>query len=346
MASRRVRVVITSDRFFNTGTAVEKSVAERFPDLDVDVTTSLAPDDDTMIAVARGADAIITASIDAVPRRVIEALPDLRVIGRYAVGYDNIDVQAAHEHGIVVTHYPGYCTDEVSDHALSLILALNRRLFPSDHRLRAGKWVGHSLDTAYVAGGMIWPMASLTVGVIGFGRIGRAVVERLRSFGCRVIVTDPALDPDWVRGQGSEPVSLETLLEMSDIVSIHCPLTPETHHLIGADQLGRMRRGSMLVNTARGPIVDGAALAAALRKGHLESAALDVMEHEPVAADDPLLEAPNLIVTPHSAYYSERSMDVLRRETYVDVLAVLAGRQARTVITPSVGDVSLSAPVS
>lgn len=335
MSSRQVRVVITSDRFFNTGTTVEDAVAEGFPDLAVDVATVLAPDDETMIAVARGADAIVTASIDAVPRRVIEALPDLRVIGRYAVGYDNIDLEAARERGVVVTHYPGYCTDEVADHALSVVLALNRRLFPSDRRLREGKWVGHNLETAYVAGGEIWPINALTIGVIGYGRIGQAVVARLRPFGCRILVADPAHDPDWVRSQGIEPVSLETLLASSDVVTIHCPLTPGTRHLIGADELRTMRRGAMLVNTARGPIVDGSALTAALVDGQIGSAALDVMEHEPVAPDDPLLLAPNLIVTPHSAYYSERSMEVLRRETYVDVLSVLAGGSARTVVSPS-----------
>ena len=334
MSTRNVRVVITSDRFYGTGTALEASIAERFPGLAVDVETLLAPDDETMIAVAGGADAIVTASIDAVPRRVIEALPDLRVIGRYAVGYDNIDLEAAQERGVVVTHFPGYCTDEVADHALSLILALSRRLFPSDRRLREGHWVGHSLDTAFVTGGEIWPLRDLTVGVVGFGRIGQAVVGRLRPFGCRIVVADPYVDAATIQSAGPEPVSLGDLLAASDIVTIHCPLTPETRHLIGTAQLRAMRPGAMLVNTARGPIVDGAALAAALESGHLQSAALDVMEHEPVDPGDPILVAPNLIVTPHSAYYSERSMEVLRRETFVDVLAVLAGESARTTVTP------------
>lgn len=335
MSSSNVRVIITSDRFFDTGTEVEASIAERFPGLSVDVQTVLAPDADTMIAVAQGADAIVTASIDTVPRRVIEALPGLRVIGRYAVGYDNIDLEAAQERGIVVTHYPDYCTDEVADHALSLILTLNRRLFPSDRRLREGRWVGHSLDTAFVAGGEIWPMRELTVGVIGLGRIGRAVVSRLRPFGCRIVVADPHVDPAVIHEAGLGHVPLETLLATADIVTIHCPLTPETRHLIGPAELRTMRPTSILVNTARGPIVNGMALATALHTGQLQAAALDVMEHEPVDPDDPLLQAPNLIVTPHSAYYSERSMDVLRRETYVDVLSVLAGGSARTVVTPS-----------
>lgn len=335
MSSRRARIVITSDRFHDTGTEVEDAVAVRFPDLSVDVVTELAPDDETMIAVAQGADAIVTASIDAVPRAVIEALPELRVIGRYAVGYDNIDLEAAAERGIVVTHYPGYCTDEVADHALSLILALNRRLFPSDRRLREGRWVGHSLDTAYVAGGEIQPMSATTVGVVGFGRIGRAVVARLRPFGCRIVVSDPYIDPTTIQAREVEPVSFEQLLMESDIVTIHSPLTAGTRHLFGPDQLSAMRPGSMLVNTARGPIVDGDALIAALESGHLSAAALDVMEHEPVAPEDPLLRAPNLIVTPHSAYYSERSMEVLRRETFVDVLSVLAGGSARTTVTSS-----------
>ena len=169
MATRQVRVVITSDRFYGSTTEVEDAVARQFPELSVEVVMALAPDDQTMVAVARGADALVTASIDAVPRFVIERLPELKVIGRYAVGYDNIDLVAAQERGVVVTHFPGYCTDEVADHALSLILALNRRLFPSDRRLREGHWVGHNLETAHVAGGEIQPMWATTVGVIGFG---------------------------------------------------------------------------------------------------------------------------------------------------------------------------------
>ncbi len=335
MAPSPVRVVITSDRFYGSGTEVEDAVARDFPELSVEVALALAPDDEAMIEVAQGADAIITASIDAVSRRVIERLPDLRVIGRYAVGYDNIDLVAARERGIVVTHYPAYCTDEVADHTLSLILALNRRLFPSDRRLREGHWVGHSLETAHVAGGEIQPMRATTVGVIGFGRIGQAVAARLKPFGSRIIASDAHVEPEMFEALGVEAMPLGALLATADIVTVHCPLTPETRHLIGAAELRAMRPGAMLVNTARGPIVDGAALTDALVSGHLASAALDVMEHEPVGPDDALLGAPNLIVTPHSAYYSERSMDVLRRETYADVLSVLAGRSARTVVLPS-----------
>ena len=167
------------------------------------------------------------------------------------------------------------------------------------------------------------------------GDDGRRDRVRLKPFGSRVIVSDPYQAPEAVAAFGVDAVSLDELLATADIVSIHCPLTPETRHLIGAAQLRAMRPGSMLVNTARGPIVDGDALTDALISGHLDSAALDVMEHEPVAPEDTILGAPNLIVTPHSAYYSERSMDVLRRETFVDVLAVLAGRSARTVVMPS-----------
>ncbi len=337
MTPQPVRVVITSDRFFGTGTDLETAIARDYPGLAVDVETLLAPDDATMIAVARDADAIVTSSVDAVSREVIAALPKLKVIGRYAVGYDNIDLVAARDHGVVVTHFPGYCTDEVADHALSLILALNRRLFPSDRRVREGHWAGHNLETAHVAGGEILPMREQTIGVIGLGRIGRAVVARLRPFGSRIIVTDPAIDPAAITATGAEAASLDELLEKADIVTIHCPLTPETRHLIGPDQLARMRPGSSLVNTARGPIVDGEALAAALETGHLASAALDVMEREPLGPGDPLFEVPNLILTPHSAYYSERSMEALRRETYVDVLSVLAGGTARTQVLPAAG---------
>ena len=336
MSAQHVRVVITSDRFYDTDLSMEHEIATRFPALTVDVATALAPDDDTMIAVARDADAIVTASTDRVSRRTIEALPHLRVIGRYAVGFDNIDVAAATERGILITHVPGYCTDEVADHAVALLLALNRRLFSSDRRLRAGEWVGHNLDTAFVAGGEIRALRDLTVGIVGFGRIGQAVARRLAPFGCRLLATDPAFDVNAARAVGAIGVTLPELLANSDLVTLHCPLTPGTHHLIGAGELAAMRAGAMLVNTARGPIVDNAALLDALRHGTIAGAALDVMEQEPLPPDAPLLALDNLIVTPHSAYYSEAAMRTLRRETFAEVLTALNGGQPRSIINPDV----------
>lgn len=331
MAQRQVKVVITSDRFHRTDLSLEHELAARFPELDVDVSTALAPDASTMIAVASDADAIVTSSTDAVPAEVIDALTRLSVIGRYAVGYDNIDLDAAGRRGVIVTHYPGYCTNEVADHATALMLALNRRLFSSDRRVRQGEWLGHNLDTAFVAGGAIPPLREMTVGIIGFGRIGQAVGRRLKPFGCRLLVVDPVANAAAIAELGATPVTLDTALRESDIVTLHTPLEASTYHLIGTDELRAMKSTAWLVNTARGPIVDNVALFGALETGEIAGAALDVMEHEPLPPDSPLLSLPNLIVTPHSAYYSEASMETLRRETYVDVLTALAGRPPRTI---------------
>ena len=279
---------------------------------------------------------MLVSTREAITRRVLENIPRVKVISRYGVGLDNVDLDAAADVGIVVTHYPGYCTPEVADHALAMILALNRRIVEQDRSLREGAWVEHGPATRRILRGPIQPLREQTLGIVGFGRIGQAVAARAKPFGVTIIAADPYLDPETIRAAGVEPVTLEELLRRADIVTLHTPLTPETRGLIDAAALALMKPTAVIVNTSRGPIIDLPALARALQEERLAGAALDVVDPEPLPAEAPFYRMPNVILTPHSAYYSERSVDVVRRETLHEALQVLRGKRPRTVANPAV----------
>ncbi|MEA2513539.1 MAG: D-3-phosphoglycerate dehydrogenase / 2-oxoglutarate reductase [Thermomicrobiales bacterium] len=326
-------IAVTSDRYDLEWEAQELAALE---DLRIELHARPCPTEDDLIALARDADAILISSREPITRRVVENLPRCKVIARHAVGIDRIDLDAAAEHGIVVTHVPDYCTAEVADHTLSLILALNRRIVAFDQDLRRGAWVEHRHMMDRILRGPIPPLRELTLGLVGIGRIGSAVAERARPFGMSIIAADPDLEPSVIRDRGAEPVALDELLARADIVSIHCPLTPETRGLIGERAFGLMKPSAFLVNTARGPIVDISAATAALENRRIAGAALDVVDPEPLPADSPLYRLDNVILTPHAAYYSERSVKVLRAETLKETLRVLRGQCPRTVANPAV----------
>jgi D-3-phosphoglycerate dehydrogenase len=292
--------------------------------------------EDELVRAARDADALLVSTREAVTRRVLESIPRVKVISRYGVGLDNVDLDAATDAGIVVTHYPGYCTSEVADHALAMILALNRRIVEQDRSLREGAWVEHGPATRRILRGPMQPLREQTLGIVGFGRIGQAVAARAKPFNLTVIAADPYIDPEIAVAAGVELVDLPELLARADIVTLHTPLTPETRGMIDEVALARMRPEAVIVNTARGPIIDLPALARALQEGQLAGAALDVVDPEPLPASSPLYGMPNVILTPHSAYYSERSVDVVRRETLLEALQVLRGKRPRTVANPGV----------
>ncbi len=331
-------IVVTSDRYGNetAGLELEQEMIDQVADIPVRLVSRAAVSEDDLIASGADADALLVSTREAITRRVLEHLPRTKVISRYGVGLDNVDLDAAADQGIVVTHYPGYCTSEVADHALALILALNRRIVEQDRSLREGAWVQHGPATRTILRGPIQPLREQTLGIVGFGRIGKAVAERARPFGLTMLAADPYLEPEAIAAHGVEPVGLPELLARSDIVTLHCPLTPETRGIIGAGELARMKPTAVLVNTARGPLIDLAALAAALERGAIAGAALDVVDPEPLPADSPFYQMPNVILTPHSAYYSERSVDVVRRETLNAALAVLRGKRPGTVANPAV----------
>jgi len=281
---------------------------------------------DELLPHVRDADALIVqwASIT---RPLIEALQQCRVISRYGIGVDMIDLEAASERGIPVCNVPDYCIDEVSTHTLAFVLALNRRLLPQTAHVASGQWGG-------APGGMPQRLSLQRIGVLGLGRIGREVARKAQGVGLTVLAFDPYLGADQAQALGVELVSLEALLRRSDYLSIHCPLTKETRHLIGAAQLALMKPSAFLINMARGPVVDQAALYQALVTGVIAGAAADVLEQEPPDPNDPLLKLPNMHVTPHSSSASTESVLQLRRDVARHVIEVLRGDPPRAVVNP------------
>lgn len=257
------------------------------------------------------------ATVDAA---LMDRLPQLRVIARCGSGYDKVDVEGAYMRGVEVVYVPDYGVDDVADHTLALLLACARRVPSSDRAMRAGQW------PPYADLGTMRRLRGATLGLLGFGRIARAAAERARGFGMELLVHDPAVDARTLAAAGaSRADGLGDLLRRADALSIHLPLTPSTHRLVGAPELAAMKRGALLVNTSRGEIVDEAALAAALAGGHLAGAGLDVFEVEPLPQDSPLIGLESAVVTPHSAAFSEQALAELRGRALDDVLRVLAG---------------------
>jgi D-3-phosphoglycerate dehydrogenase / 2-oxoglutarate reductase len=281
---------------------------------------------DELLPHVRDADALIVqwASIS---RPVIESLQHCRVISRYGIGVDMIDLEAASERGIPVCNVPDYCIDEVSTHAIAFVLALNRRLFAQTAHVASGQWGG-------APGGTPERLSLQSMGVLGLGRIGREVARKAQGVGLKVLAHDPYLPPDQAQALGVELVGLDELLRRSDYISIHCPLTQETRHLIGPAQLAVMKPSAFLINMARGPVVDQPALYQALVKGVIAGAAADVLEQEPPDPNDPLLKLPNMLVTPHSSSASTESIVQLRRDVARNVVQVLRGDPPRGVVNP------------
>ncbi|HEY3342195.1 MAG TPA: C-terminal binding protein [Anaerolineae bacterium] len=272
--------------------------------------------EDEVIAAGKGACGILLETAHITPR-VMDALPECKVYSRYGVGVDTIDVEAATPRGIAVMNVPDYCMDEVAEHAIALAFALTRGVTAHDRDIRTGKWLSdrHGVRT----------LVGRTFGIVGFGRIGKAVAWRAAALGMNVLVYD--LQPAPLPGVRVKfTASLEELLPQVDVLSLHVPLNAQTRNLIGARQLALMKSDAVLVNTARGPVVNQAALVDALMRGVINGAAADVHTTEPIPADSPLLTAPNLIVTPHMAYYSPESQLKMRRMVAENVADFFDGK--------------------
>jgi len=278
---------------------------------------------EAILQVAAGADALLVTYAK-ITADMIQQMPRCRIISRFGIGVDNVDLAAATSAGIVVTKVPDYCIDEVSDHTLALLLALVRKVPSSSARTHAGRWEMKAVVPIHRLRGSV-------LGLVGFGRIPQLVAPKAKSFGMKVVAYDPFVAQGVFTSAGVEGVSFPDLLRASDYVSIHSPLLPETRGLFGADTFGQMKRGAYLVNTARGPIVDEAALAAALDAGQLAGAALDVMAQEP-PPPSPLFGRDNVIITPHTSFYSEESLVELQTKAAEEVASVLSGRAARNPV--------------
>lgn len=281
--------------------------------------------EDDVITVAREADAIILQYAP-ITGRVLDALPRCRGAVRYGVGVDTIDLAAATERGVIAANVPDYCMEEVSDHALAMGLALWRGVALYDRAIRGGTWSA-TIKT---------PMMRLrgkVAGVIGLGRIGSCFAAKAAGVGMTVIGHDPYLP---ALPAGVQSVSFETLLREADLISLHLPLSAETRHLIDEAALRLVKPMALLVNTARGGLVDTAALIRALQEGRLGGAALDTLEQEPIASDSPLLSLPNVILAPHAGWYSDQSVVDLKRKTAEAAVAILRGERPYSVVNPAV----------
>lgn len=281
------------------------------------------------VIAAAGDAAGILVQYAPITRAVLEALPNLRAIGRYGVGVDTVDVEAATDRGIAVCNVPDYGTEDVSDHAIALALSMVRDVTGFDRRLRQGTY-DFSLARP------LHRIQSLTFGVVGLGLIGRATARKARGLGFTVIGCDPLLTPGTTTDGGVSVVDLAELIATSDVISLHVPLTPGTKHLIDGPTLARMRPGAMLINTARGGLVDSDAVVESLRSGHLRGAALDVFEVEPIPQSHPLTGLDSTVLTPHVSWYSEESYGELKRRAIENVADVCMQLTPRNLYNPEV----------
>ncbi|NWG14537.1 MAG: C-terminal binding protein [Acidobacteria bacterium] len=280
------------------------------------------------LELCRDAHAILLRRVQ-VTAGMIAQFRRCRVIVRYGVGTDNIDVEAATDAGIIVANIPDYCIDEVSTHAIGLLLDCVRDVSWTNARMRAGEWdVEREIK--------LYRMAGRTLGIVGLGQIGSEVARKLRSWNLRILATDPYVEREHAESLGVSLVTLETLCRESDYLSLHLPLLPETHHLIGRREFGLMRRGSILVNTARGAVVDAAALLEALDQGPLARAALDVFAEEPLPPASPLRRHPKVLLTDHLSWYSEDSQTQLQRSAAVAAVTVCTGGLPGSLSNPLV----------
>jgi len=292
---------------------------------------TLSPaEEDDLIAQLTGAPALFIRP-GIITRRVIEACPELRIIAVHGAGVDQVDVAAATDAGVVVTNVPGGNANAVAELAVGLMLALVRRIPQSSWIVQhEGKWdEGRALGDE---------LRGQTLGVVGCGHVGKRVIGLARAFEMSVLAYDPLIPTEVIQAMGARSVDLITLLQSSDVLTLHVPLTDKTRHLIGASQLALMRKGALVINTSRGPIVDETALFDALQSGHLGGAALDVLEKEPPAADNPLRSLPNVIITPHIAGSTHQVLTVLARTCCEEIVRILKGERPLYPVNPAVLD--------
>jgi D-3-phosphoglycerate dehydrogenase len=277
--------------------------------------------------VAPEADGLITRGGVKVTREIMTASPRLRAVGVHGIGCDHVDLAAARDLGKVVLNTPDALTVTVSEMAVAMMLSMTRRVPSADKAVRAGAWARKYSDLIGVE------LAGKTVGLVGMGRIGAATARRLKPFDLRLLYWSRSRHPDIEREIGIEWAELPSLLTRSDIISLHVPGTADTHHTIGAKELSLMKRGAMIVNTARGRIIDEAALIEALRSEHISAAALDVFEVEPLKPDNPLLCIDNVILTPHLGASSLEAMQRMATQVAQGVIDVLEGREPSNRVT-------------
>ncbi len=320
MEQHRWKVVITD---CDHGSIEEEK--KEFGRIGAELILAQVKEEEDLIRTCKDADGLIN-QYALLTRRVLERLPNCKVISRYGVGVDPVDLKAATDLGIIVANVPDYCMDEVSNQTISMILTLIRKTAFFDQKVKSGQWDFHS-------GIPIYRTRGKTLGLVGCGKIGLEVAKKISNFGVKVISFDPYLQK---APEGIELTDLDTLLKESDFISIHCPLNDSTRHLIGQREFGKMEKKPILINTSRGPIIDEKALIKALEDGRVSGAGLDVLEKEPPDSKNPMLKMENVVLSPHVGFYSVESISELKRRTAENVSAVLLGKWPKSVVNREV----------
>jgi len=310
------RVVITD---CDQGSIEEEK--DEFGKIGAELILAQVQKEEDLIRACREADGLLN-QYALLTRRVLENLPKCKVVSRYGVGVDSVDLRAATDLGIIVANVPDYCMDEVSSQTISMILTLIRKTAFFDQKVKSGQW-------DFRLGIPIYRTRGKTLGLVGCGKIGLEVAKRISAFGVRVMAFDPYIPK---AAQGIELTDLDTLLKESDFISVHCPLNESTRHLIGEKEFQKMAKKPLFINTSRGPIIDEIALIQALEEGRISGAGLDVLEKEPPDLQNPLLKMENVILSPHVSFYSVESISELKRRTAENVSAVLLGKLPKSVV--------------
>ncbi len=315
---KNIKVVISDDRF---GHNEEEKLA--FRDMNAELVIADSRTEEDVIRVCHDADAVLLNQAP-MTAKAIASLERCKVISRYGIGYDNVDIKAAEENSIWVTNVTKYCTEEVAEHALGMLLCCVRRIPFKDRGVRSGEW---NLNQP------IRRMSGRTLGIIGFGSTGRAFWEKVQGFGFgRILINDTHIEKKLLPGMFGEAASFEKVISESDFISLHVPLKENTRHLINQRTISLMKDGVIIINTSRGPVIDESALIPALQSGKAASAGLDVFEREPIPPDSPLLFLDNVILTDHSAYYSEEAVSALKMRTAMNARDVLEGKIPQSAV--------------
>jgi D-3-phosphoglycerate dehydrogenase len=298
---------------------------EEFSRIGAELILAQVQEEKDLIQACKDADGLVN-QYALLTRRVLENLPKCKVISRYGVGLDPVDIKAATDFGIIVANVPDYCMDEVSNQTISMLLGLIRKITFFDQKVKSGQW-------DFRQGRPLYRLKGKIMGLVGSGRIGLELAKKIAAFDVKVIAFDPYLEK---APAGIELKDFDTVLKESDFISIHCPLNDSTRHLIGEKEFGKMVKKPIVINTSRGPIIDEKALIQALTKGQISGAGLDVLEKEPPDPQSPLLKMENVILSPHVGFYSEESIRELKRRTAKNVVDVLTGRWPRSVVNQEV----------
>ncbi|MBP2240502.1 D-3-phosphoglycerate dehydrogenase [Cytobacillus eiseniae] len=318
--------VIVTDYEYDTF-APEKEVLDK---LGIELTFEQCKTEDDVIEKCKDADALISQYAP-FTRRVIENLNNCKVISRYGVGFNTIDVEAATEKGIIVGNVTDYCLDEVSDHAMALLLSSVRKITKMNNAVKSGTW-------DFKVAVPVFRLRGRTLGLVGFGNIPQTVATKAKAFGLNVIAYDPFVSEEVAKEKNVELVSLDELCERSDYLSVHVPLNKHTEGMISHEQFNKMKKEAFIINTARGPIIDEKALIQALQEEKIAGAGLDVLEVEPIDLNNPLLKMDNVLINPHSAFYSVEAEVELKRKTAQNVADVLSGYYPTYLVNKEVKD--------